>query len=355
MATFPTSPAALTAAWLADRLAPGHALRAIEQHRIGTGLMAMNLRITLEWDEPKDALPRTVVAKVPSADPTSRATGTGTGAYAKETMFYRHVAPHTKTRTARCYVNEFDPETHDFLLIMEDLAPAQVGDQLDGCSVAQAEVAIDVAAALHASWWDHPRLAEFEPWMGGSATPERQAQLDMLWAMAWPQFLERHSERFSVEDRALAEQFGRGLAAWIGARSSPLTVVHGDFRIDNMLFGPDWMVPVDWQTTTIGEGISDVAYFLGASLLPVDRETHEQRLVRRWYDAIAEAVGERAASGAQWESVWNRYRRYSFSGFLMAVVASFLTQRTDRGDEMFWAMASRHLSQARHLDAGHLL
>ena len=351
MAVFPTSPDELTPDWLGPRLAPGRVLRAVAHDGIGTGQMAMSLRLTLDWESPADDLPATFVAKVPSADPTSRATGMATGAYAKEHLFYREIAPSTRARTARCVVNEFDVESQEFLLVLEDLAPARVGDQLKGCSVEQAEIAIDVAAALHASWWESPRLSELESWMGGAPTAERQAQMDMLWALGWAQFLERHEPKFSPQERDLAERFGAGLSAWMGGRTGPITVVHGDFRIDNMLFGADWMVPVDWQTTTLGEGVSDVAYFLGASLLPSDRRLHEERLVHRWCHGVA----ERGVVTPAWNDVWDRYRRYSFSGFLMAVVASFLTQRTDRGDEMFWVMASRHLAQARDLDAGALL
>jgi hypothetical protein len=35
------------------------------------------------------------------------------------------------------------------------------------------------------------------------------------------------------------------------------------------------------------------------------------------------------------------YRRFAFSGLNMAIIASMLVGRTDRGDEMFIAMADR--------------
>ena len=53
--------------------------------------------------------------------------------------------------------------------------------------------------------------------------------------------------------------------------------------------------------------------------------------------------------------MWTQYRRYSFGGLIMAIVASFLVQRTDRGDEMFITMAVRHARQALDLDSESLI
>ena len=53
--------------------------------------------------------------------------------------------------------------------------------------------------------------------------------------------------------------------------------------------------------------------------------------------------------------MWTLYRHYAFSGLVMAIVASFLVRQTDRGDEMFMTMASRHAHQALDLDSESLL
>ena len=49
--------------------------------------------------------------------------------------------------------------------------------------------------------------------------------------------------------------------------------------------------------------------------------------------------------------VWDAYRRFAFGGLIMAVVASTLVRRTERGDEMFTVMADRHARQALDLDS----
>jgi aminoglycoside phosphotransferase (APT) family kinase protein len=134
-----------------------------------------------------------------------------------------------------------------------------------------------------------------------------------------------------------------------------LTIVHGDYRLDNLLFGGrDGAVPVavvDWQTVATGPAMSDVAYFIGAGLLPGDRRAHEEALVRDHLDRLRAAGVE----GYGWDAGWEDYRRGTWSGLIMAVAASMLVERTERGDEMFLTMARRHARHALDLDAAALL
>ena len=49
------------------------------------------------------------------------------------------------------------------------------------------------------------------------------------------------------------------------------------------------------------------------------------------------------------EQAWASYRLGTASGYAMAVLASQLVVRTERGDDMFVAMASRHAAQMRRV------
>ncbi len=86
-------------------------------------------------------------------------------------------------------------------------------------------------------------------------------------------------------------------------------LVHGDYRLDNMLFGaqdaPRRFVAVDWQTVGWGPVMTDASYFLGSSLTVEDRRANEEALVREYYDAL-HAHGVR---GFDWEQCWLGYRR----------------------------------------------
>ena len=75
-----------------------------------------------------------------------------------------------------------------------------------------------------------------------------------------------------------------------------------------------------------------------------DRRAHERELFGEYFDAL---LGH-GVEGIDSEGCWSEYRRLTFGGILMAIVASMLVERTDRGDEMFMAMLARHSQQAEH-------
>jgi aminoglycoside phosphotransferase (APT) family kinase protein len=360
MSSFPVVPSEISVDWLRGQLrargVDSASLHSVQTERIGTGLIGDSYRIALGWaGEPPVGAPLSLVAKLPASDPTSRAAGVGLGNYEREVRFYREVAETLPIRLATTWGAEWDGDDGSFLLLLEDLAPALVGDQLRGCSVPEAEAVMDMAARLHATHWDAPSLSAFGTWMSRPGEAERGAQLAMLWTMAWPQFVARHDHRLGADDHRVAERFGHSIALWANDRPGPKTLVHGDFRTDNMLFGTfdsaTAVVPVDWQTPAIGLGVADVAYFVGASVLADDRRVHEERLVRRWFDGL----GRAGVRDYTWTQCWEDYRRMTFTGVVMGVVASMLTPQTARGDDMFFAMASRHLAQVRDLDALSLL
>ena len=90
-----------------------------------------------------------------------------------------------------------------------------------------------------------------------------------------------------------------------------------------------------------------MTYFMGAGLLPDDRRRAELGIVRAYHDAL----GRAGIENYPFSQCWTDYRRYSYSGFVMAVMASMLVGQTDRGDEMFMAMANGHAAQIADLDA----
>ena len=140
---------------------------------------------------------------------------------------------------------------------------------------------------------------------------------------------------------AAGEALGAGLDRWTAHRAAALTITHGDFRVDNMMFAGRGegrqLTVVDWQTVGLGGGTADVAYFLGGSLPPELRRATESQLLGRYRDALAEY-------GISYppDACWADYRRHSWGGLVMAVIAGMLVSRTERSDAMFVTMANRH-------------
>ena len=349
----PVTPDELTPEFFTTVL--GAPVVAVDPLRVGTGQMGASFRCRLTYDggEPRDGMPSTVVAKLPSLDEQSRLTGTSTGTYEREVRFYRELQHTVDVCAPRCYHADSDPVTGGFVLVLEDLAPAVQGDQIDGCSVDQARLALSELAALHAPRWGDPTLDEHE-WLARRA-PGDAEQLQGLYQAVWPGFVARYEHRIEPDGLALGERLGADLVTWLDHRREPFTVTHGDYRLDNMMFGTPAgghpLAVVDWQTVGHGPGTADLSYFLGAGLLAHDRRLHERDLVAYYHADLV----RRGVVGWSLEDCWEDYRLYTFAGVVMAVVASMIVTQTERGDEMFVAMATRHLGHAMDLDAASLL
>lgn len=345
----------LTPEWLTAALAPslaGAQVVDVDTRVVGTGQMGDSVRLSLTYDGAPDGAPASIVAKLPASDPTSRATASSLRNYEIEVSFYRELAPSLPVRAPGCHYAAHDADTHDFVLLLEDLAPAEQGDQLSGCSFDHAALAVDELVRLHAPRWDDPALADL-PWLNRS-TPETAAFTAQLVAGLFDGFRTRYADRLDADVVAVAERLVAGLGDYLTADPGPQTVAHGDYRLDNLLFGTDDGGPpvavVDWQTVTLGAGVSDLSYFVGAGLLTEDRRVHEHELVRRYHDGMRAAGIE-----LTWDDLWTQYRRFSFAGLLMAIAASMLVVQTERGDDMFVTMAQRHGRHALDLDADRVL
>ena len=176
------TPEALSDSWLGSVL--GIDVHVAGTSRIGDGLVGMNIRLTLDSD---GSVPRSLIAKLPSPDPISRATGTALRNYEREVCFYLEIAPTVDIRVPCCYHAEWSSVTGDFVLLMEDLAPAEQGNQVSGCDHDRARTAVLELAKLHGPRWGDAALADIE-WLGRRA-PGDSEQLAMLWSMFMPSFM----------------------------------------------------------------------------------------------------------------------------------------------------------------------
>jgi hypothetical protein len=345
------TPDKLTTDWLSDALEDD--VTDVRVEPVGTGQMCDSVRLHLTY-RGNNVRPATVIAKLPAADETSRATALNLRSYEIEVRFYQQLAPELPIRTPRILYSDIDTATASFVLLMEDLAPARPGDQLAGCSVPEATIAIDELVKLHAPRWGDPKLSGYE-WLHRDPEASRIFLLGML-PVFWNDFRERYADRLGDHVHEAGDALFGHLERYLSANDDgSWTVVHGDYRLDNLLFGrAEGGVPiavVDWQTCAHGAGLNDVAYFLGAGLILSDRRGHERDLVRRYHEGLV-AAGVR---GYDFDRCWTDHRRGTWSGLIMAVAASMLVERTDRGDEMFMAMAHRHARHALDLDAPALL
>lgn len=352
-------PEAVDDAWLTDALHasgaldPDAAVVGFTTEPVGTGQMGDSVRFRLEYSGPAGDAPASVVGKFAAADDRSRATGIAMRTYEVEVRFYQELAATLDVRAPRCHHADVEPVTGTFVLLMEDLAPAEQGDQMAGCDPDRAAAALAELARLHAPRWGDPALEELE-WL--HRTTDQSVQVgSMLLPGLWPGFVDRYADRLDADALALGERLLARIGDYLAHRPRPWTVQHGDFRLDNLLFrtGEEGhsVVVVDWQTVVLGPGGVDASYFLGAGLLPEVRRAHERELLAEYHGRLVAA----GVGGYDLETCFADYRRHAFAGFLMAVGASMMVEQTARGDDMFVAMASRHARQALDLESEALL
>jgi fructosamine-3-kinase len=331
---------------LASQLA-GTAVTSVAAVPVGTGQVSDSYRLSLTYDGPA-SVPQTIIAKVPAADAASRNAARAFRTYEIEASFYSQLAPGLPVALARCYYAAYDPGPDEYVVLLEDLAPALPGDQLAGLHPDDAAAAIRELAALHAAGWDSSELAAL-PWLNRSG-PDAAALLAAVLTDLYPRFQERFAGRLEPGTLGLIEDFLPKVSSYLAGNAEPRTIVHGDFRADNLLFGASRPVVLDWQTAGFGAGAADLSYFLGSSLPVAVRRQYEEHLVRRYHAAV---TGRGAV--LSWHDCWAGYRRHAFSGIVMDIIAATMVQQTERGDAMFAAMARRHARHALDLDALALL
>ncbi len=328
----------LSADWLTETL--GEAVSSYTVAPVGTGQMGDSFRITTDTG-------RTAILKVAAADETSRATGLALRIFEVEVCFYLQLAQKLRVPVPQCFYGEVEVDTGWFTLLLEDLAPAVQGDQLTGCTLEQAELALTELAHLHSSGWEDPEIAAL-PWLNRT-TPESIAFTAAMIQGLFPGFIERYADDLSDRQEQICTALMERLPEYLADRSGPLTVVHGDYRLDNLLFDEGTVSVVDWQTATWGPPMVDTSYFVACAIADPDvRAAEEVRLVRAYHDALGIPTYD-------WDSCWRDYRRMSFGTLVMAIASSMLVERTERGDRMFLCSVERACAQVDHLGALELL
>ena len=334
----------LTPGWLAAALGrPVSELHGAE--RIGTGQMSHSHRVMFTAQDAAAPGPESVVVKLASADPTSRATGVSLGLYFREVAFYRALGARIGEPLPRCHAAAYDPGEGWFTLVLEDIVGAVQGDQIAGCSVETAATAVRALAAVHA-----PVLGDSALGAADYLNQPNPLTSDMLKALLTG-FAERYGDRVAREHMEVCERFVPVWDQWSAQQTPPLGLVHGDYRLDNLLFEDGACRVVDWQTVAWGAPMLDLSYFVGSSLQVEDRREHERELVRLYHDELV----NRGVTAISWEQCWEGYRRESFAGIGMVVIATMMVERTERGDEMFMTWLARTAQQVLDLDALSLL
>ncbi|MFK8021838.1 MAG: phosphotransferase [Pseudomonadales bacterium] len=352
--SFPTQASDISVDYLSSALKasgflPTGQIESIEYSLIGTGKMGDNARLSISYQNAPATAPSTVIAKLPAGDEQARAMAGAQGAYYNEVMFYRELAPLSPMKTPEIFTSELSEDRSSFLLLMEDMSPAEPGSQLVGESLEHAERALAEAAKLAASFYGKEELTNRE-YIMTAARDDGGEFGQALMVQYWPVFVDRFGHGLSPEAVAFGERYAANYAHFISRFQGPKTVAHGDYRSENILFSPTASTTVDWQTPCESSALTDAAYFLGGSVETANRRDWEQKLIEQYSEQL-DANGVTISA----QECWEQYREFSMHGLMITVLGACFSSADERGDRMFLAMIQRHLQQCLDLDAGEFL
>ncbi len=346
---FPAHPDQVTPEWLTDQLRAHGAIGADETIASftstivgeGAGMLGVIGRLTLAYDGAPGPV-RSVIVKCATPVVANRAVAKGFKVYEREVGFFRGLAAPIGSCVPAAYAAEIDTDTGDFVLLLADIDQHRDGDQVIGCTLAEAEVAIDALASIQVPWWGAEDRRELD-WVFRVNGEVNTGGFQAGFAAGWEPLLATFGSVVAPEIIANKDRFEAAIPTLHDRMAAGhLTLVHGDYRLDNLMFatvdGHEPVMVIDWQGILISNGTQDLAYLLSQNMPTPQRRIHERALVERYAQLLA-AGGVRDYSS---EQVWDDYLNSCLYLWEYAVViGGTLDPSNDRGRAFMTALVQR--------------
>jgi hypothetical protein len=320
----------LTAEWFTEVLATGSTVTEVrcEEIGVGVGFMGEVHRCHLTWDPHGGSgatrvLPPSVIVKTPTRIPENFAAGDALRSYEREIVVYQTLRTTLGVPMPGYYHGAMDPDPapwmqrplfflfdhlsirginwviaqflalsgkskRRYILVIEDIRDARPPTQMSGGSLDDARRSLEVLARFHAANWMRSDATQHYRHIFPVDTVPRVGQASYV--RNRDEFVERFGpmlrdgmlERLDAIQQRVPE-ICSSLAA------EPWTLLHGDYRLDNVLFRPNGeMVVLDFQGLGSGRPAIDVAYFITTALTAEHRD-EEEPLLRTYHDALVAA------------------------------------------------------------------
>ncbi|MEM7004021.1 MAG: phosphotransferase [Pseudomonadota bacterium] len=339
--TFPRQPEQLTSAWLSAAYGQAvHNFR-VELFGEGAGIIGQVTRVHLETDNG----PQTIIAKFASPAAENRAVAATYDMYGREVNFYQNVASLIRLRVPACYHAEIDTDSQEFVILMEDIQDMSIGDQVAGCTVAEAHRVVEGIARLHASSWatdldlvSHNNPAQREGMMAG-------------FGVGWPVVCAQFPEFLPANAAELGEKVPAAVGTLLEEMcTAPVSIVHADVRLDNVFFNDEEIALVDWQSVCTSAPEQDLAYFVTQSL------STEVRNAEDWVAVYHRALVTHGVSDYSLEACRQRYKVSALYLLCYAtVIAGTLDLANERGQALGRTLFGNAMTSLQELDAFALL
>lgn len=346
VSSIPRYPSDVTPDWLADVLSRDGTtadVGSVDVRPVGTGQTGATFRVAASYTDNPHGLPDSFILKLPSGDDAVRdrvALG-----YRSECAFYQSVADRVTIPIPRCFHCEITDEGASYALLLADQAPAVQGDQIAGCGVEEARLAVRALAGLHGPTWCDPHWQTFEG-LAMSVTGEDAIRgLGEIAKMAGGITVDKLKGKLSDADAETLVASMALVTPWLLGAPDRFALLHGDYRLDNLLFDGERVTVVDWQTMGVGLAGRDLAYFTGTSLEPDLRAQVERDLVDEYHRALL----DQGVTDYDAATCWHDYRLGMIQVPLISALGCAFSIETERGDDMMAAMLRRGCQAIRDL------
>jgi hypothetical protein len=105
----------ITTEWLTGALTKSgvlknNSIRTLSRNIMGEGMgyAGTLARLSIEYEQPDDTLPSTMIAKIPTQVSKSKMLHEALWNYERENHVYEEILPHLPLRTPKCYYSDFD-------------------------------------------------------------------------------------------------------------------------------------------------------------------------------------------------------------------------------------------------------
>tara|TARA_B100000029_G_scaffold507937_1_gene593687 strand:+ start:56 stop:1159 length:1104 start_codon:yes stop_codon:yes gene_type:complete len=271
----------------------------------GMGMMSGLSLLIPKYNNAKNTSPKSFAIKYPTEIPSNRDVARTMNLYERETRYFTELDPRTSVNTPEVYLSEANGD--NFILLMEDLSEYKVGDQHNGATLEETEIALSELVKLHAPFWNNVEGLDWIPHISNSYHAENLIDLS---SMAWNGMLTNFKDylpgHFIDQKNNILGSFQR-LQERVD--TPPITLTHSDYRGQNLLYGQNDskhspISVIDWQGAMLGKGMVDLTLFLGSSAKVEVRRKHERELLEKYVEGLS-ALGVKDYS---LNTAWDDYR-----------------------------------------------